>query len=309
MNVPLGQDYAAEKLLMKLREEKGVLIELRYENNPLPLHRKSNSAVAAGGDNKSSDKMLLTDETNKDNINHNNITNTTDVVCEDLDAKLDPIRIFMDYMGNKAETNVSLVENNINSNSITELQLTDETAVNNKNNHTTILGDDAAAVIHNAVILEGKSTIERVMGTVAASGRHADAQLSSSAGTISAVPSNNNNNKVFDLKLCEVKLSNFGPFGSNYNNNNQITTADSPHNQHSGNGIATGTIVYPLANRGLVLIRGQSNDGTGADSNGAGKVTEREKIYSNDSYIMVLLFLMRALILWYMRALTKTTMF
>ena len=34
-----------------------------------------------------------------------------------------------------------------------------------------------------------------------------------------------------------------------------------------------GTIEYPLGRRGLVLIRGQSADGSGADSNGAGKTT------------------------------------
>lgn len=32
-------------------------------------------------------------------------------------------------------------------------------------------------------------------------------------------------------------------------------------------------IQYPLNQRGLVLIRGVSTDGTGADSNGSGKVT------------------------------------
>ena len=30
---------------------------------------------------------------------------------------------------------------------------------------------------------------------------------------------------------------------------------------------------YPISGRGLVLLRGQSSDGTGADSNGAGKTT------------------------------------
>lgn len=56
------------------------------------------------------------------------------------------------------------------------------------------------------------------------------------------------NNNIYDLCFRRVKLSNFGPYGG------------------------PDVIEYPLANRGLVLIRGQSTDGTGADSNGSGKV-------------------------------------
>eukprot|EP01036_Dinobryon_divergens_P023323 gene23323-31654_t len=47
-----------------------------------------------------------------------------------------------------------------------------------------------------------------------------------------------------DLQMHQVRLSNFGPYGG-------------PQE-----------IIYPLSNRGLVLIRGESSDGTGADSNG-----------------------------------------
>ena len=45
-----------------------------------------------------------------------------------------------------------------------------------------------------------------------------------------------------------MKLVNFGPYGA-------------------------APVLYPLSNRGLVLIRGKSSDGTGADSNGSGKTT------------------------------------
>ncbi len=51
-------------------------------------------------------------------------------------------------------------------------------------------------------------------------------------------------NKMHDLYLEDIEISNFGPF--------------------------TEKIRYPLANRGLVLIRGECVDGTGASSNGAG---------------------------------------
>ena len=51
-----------------------------------------------------------------------------------------------------------------------------------------------------------------------------------------------------ELQLENVTLQNFGPYGSST------------------------PVAYPLSRRGLVLLRGQASDGTGADSNGAGKV-------------------------------------
>ena len=51
-----------------------------------------------------------------------------------------------------------------------------------------------------------------------------------------------------ELQLENVTLQNFGPYGSST------------------------PVAYPLSKRGLVLLRGQASDGTGADSNGAGKV-------------------------------------
>ena len=62
---------------------------------------------------------------------------------------------------------------------------------------------------------------------------------------------------LFD-RFDSVQLNNFGSYG--------------------GEGI-----VYPLANRGLVLLRGKSSDGTGADSNGSGKVS---LIYSIFQFIL-----------------------
>lgn len=50
------------------------------------------------------------------------------------------------------------------------------------------------------------------------------------------------------LRFVTVTLSNFGPY------------------------YGEKVVEYPLSDRGLVLIKGQSTDGTGADSNGAGKV-------------------------------------
>lgn len=56
--------------------------------------------------------------------------------------------------------------------------------------------------------------------------------------------------RIHDLRLDNVSLQNFGPYGG-------------------------AKVEYPLSKRGLVLITGQSSDGTGADSNGAGKVGQR----------------------------------
>lgn len=50
-----------------------------------------------------------------------------------------------------------------------------------------------------------------------------------------------------DLHIDSVLIRDFGPYGGD-------------------------PITYPIANRGLVLLRGKSSDGTGADSNGSGKV-------------------------------------
>jgi hypothetical protein len=61
-----------------------------------------------------------------------------------------------------------------------------------------------------------------------------------------------------DLILDTVTLSNFGPFGGE-------------------------KVIYPLSKRGLVLITGQSSDGTCADSNGAGKVIKLTMILVKSS--------------------------
>lgn len=93
--------------------------------------------------------------------------------------------------------------------------------------------------LHAKVLEEGRLTIERLLGSAlndgSALGDHAHA-------------GGGNGGRVKELRLDKVSLSNFGPYGGDR------------------------SVEYPLSSRGLVLIRGQSTDGTGADSNGAGKV-------------------------------------
>lgn len=92
-----------------------------------------------------------------------------------------------------------------------------------------------------AVLLEGKNTISRLLSLASTS------TLSASSTTGEGI-SMKTFTGVKELRLTSVKLSNFGPFGD------EATT-------------------YPLASRGLVLLRGRTVDSTGADSNEAGKAS------------------------------------
>lgn len=87
------------------------------------------------------------------------------------------------------------------------------------------------------VYAEGKLTLEKFLGL-------AD-QVNDGKSTGKQFLSKS---KVRDIQFLNVQLKNFGSYGGE-------------------------DIIYPLSNRGLVLIRGQSSDGTGADSNGSGKTT------------------------------------
>lgn len=97
------------------------------------------------------------------------------------------------------------------------------------------LSDAARAALHSAVLEEGKATIERLTSSEAL----ASNQLGDSV---------QHSGRLFNLKLDRLRLKDFGPYGG-------------------------APVDYPLSDRGLVLIRGQSTDGTGADSNGSGKVS------------------------------------
>jgi hypothetical protein len=83
--------------------------------------------------------------------------------------------------------------------------------------------------------------------------------------------------EIRDLVLDRVSLSNFGPYGSL-----------SPSNNGKGSTSKKAVVHYPLSKRGLVLIRGKSNDGTGADSNGSGKVRLSLSLYLSLSNVLKL---------------------
>jgi hypothetical protein len=93
-------------------------------------------------------------------------------------------------------------------------------------------------IFYQSLIDEGGKIVERLL--------HAN----NSAVTSNGVEASKSqlHNQVRNILFDSVEISNFGPFGS-------------------------GKFTYPLSKRGLVLIRGQCDDGSGSDSNGSGKTS------------------------------------
>lgn len=106
------------------------------------------------------------------------------------------------------------------------------------NKQASDISSDLNLDVHKKTIEEGLNTIERIQNSVVTYGSNASETAIKYSG-----------NNVNNLHLERLVLKNFGPYGGK-------------------------AITYPLADRGLVLLRGQSSDGTGADSNGSGKVNK-----------------------------------
>lgn len=135
--------------------------------------------------------------------------NNSEAISSSKLEDMHPVRIFKNYMDDME----NITKNTENATNQVELQKT--------------------------ILAEGIALIEKLMSTTTITTSHATM-------TDTTQFASNSNNKVFNLNLNSVTLSNFGPYAS--------------------------TINYPLSKRGLVLLKGQSSDGTGADSNGSGKV-------------------------------------
>lgn len=108
-----------------------------------------------------------------------------------------------------------------------------------------VSSNDVALDIKSRVIEEGKATIAQLLHNKAGL-KGANNQTKDQGGgseTLSVLNADHRN-----LILDSLHLRNFGPYGG------------SP-------------VHYPLSQRGLVLLRGQTLDNTGADSNGSGKTT------------------------------------
>jgi hypothetical protein len=133
---------------------------------------------------------------------------------------------------------VSVEASNIGTNEASAVELAGEATTGTDS--ASLSSVDAVRQLHSSVLQEGRETLERLLGTANAEGSKAGGLAESRLG---------GDRRAKELVLDKVQLSNFGPYGGER------------------------AVEYPLSKRGLVLIRGQSMDGTGADSNGAGKVS------------------------------------
>jgi hypothetical protein len=149
---------------------------------------------------------------------------------------LDPLRIFERYM---TQLEVSGEASSTGTNPTSAADLAGESATGTAEGSEPLSPVDAVRQLHSSVLQEGRETLERLLGTANAEGKASGAADSRLGG----------DRRTKELVLDKVQLSNFGPYGGEK------------------------AVEYPLSKRGLVLIRGQSMDGTGADSNGAGKVS------------------------------------
>jgi hypothetical protein len=218
VTVPVGQDYAAQRLQAELRE-RGVDVELQHEHNPLTRRRaavameKVNKVDAAEASEAGGVTKSAVDAVGE------SVTVAEVPKIEDMN----PFRIFDSFM-NQLDV--------LGGNS------TDSTAAVSSDPTAT---PGAAQKLHDAVLREGRASLDRLAGVASAEGTTAAAMSGALRGVADG-------GVAKTLTLDKVTLSNFGPYGGEK------------------------AIEYPLSKRGLVLIRGQSTDGTGADSNGAGKV-------------------------------------
>jgi hypothetical protein len=159
--------------------------------------------------------------------------NTVDAVRVE---DLDPLRIFERYM---TQLEVSGEANNVGTNGASATEIAGEAPTGIAEGSGPLSPLEAVRQLHTSVLQEGRETLERLLGTA-----HAESKASGAADSRLG-----GDRRAKELVLDKVQLSNFGPYGGEK------------------------AVEYPLSKRGLVLIRGQSMDGTGADSNGAGKVS------------------------------------
>lgn len=229
VTVPVGQDYAAQKLLAEL-EAQGIEVDLQYAHNPL-TRRRAASAMS---------KMATTDQlVESSGVGNGGLGPEAESgAAVEADGRgavgavkvedMDPLRIFDTYMS-QLESNSTVANDGATAAESPTLAVPQSL--------TGVLNNET---IHASVLEEGRRTIDRLMSSAGVDG--------SAVGDRVSITGAGNGARVKDLRLESVTLSNFGPYGGD------------------------NAVEYPLSSRGLVLIRGQSSDGTGADSNGAGKV-------------------------------------
>jgi hypothetical protein len=210
-------------------------VELRHEQ--FSLATNSNKKMISNIPSSLSSSSSTTNSSILSNSIHNDNDHNNSIINDDskqtfVDEELEPLRIFQNYMSTIYKQDINL------KNSIFQILNDDRSS---SNSSMPIITNES---IHKAVMKEGIELIEKLSNYINI--HPTTTSINSASKTRSS--SSSNSMKVHNLRFDNVILSNFGPYAGEKRVN------------------------YPLSKRGLVLLRGQSSDGTGADSNGSGKV-------------------------------------
>ena len=252
VSIPIGQELAAKKMIQKLEMRGVTSVELRHEqfslatnsNRKIISNIPSSSLSSSSSLSNSSIVSNLIDN-NDHSINNNSMIND-DSKHSIMNEELEPLRIFHNYMSTVYKQDSNLKK------SIYQTLHDDHNS--NDSNSSSNNVDDMLVItnesIHKAVMKEGIELIEKLSNNINThnSTTSPNSGSNSRSSSSSSSSSSSNSMKVHNLRFDNVILSNFGPYAGEKRVN------------------------YPLSKRGLVLLRGQSSDGTGADSNGSGKV-------------------------------------
>lgn len=238
VSIPIGQNLAAKKMLHTLEMRGITSVELRHEQFSLATNsnKKMISNIPSSLSSSTTNSSILSNSIHNDNDHNNSIIND-DSKQTFVDEELEPLRIFQNYMSTVYKQDINL------KNSIFQV-LNDDRSSSNSSNDVDSMPIITNESIHKAVMKEGIELIEKLSNYI---NIHPTTTSIKSASNIRSSSSSNSMN-VHNLRFDNVILSNFGPYAGEKRVN------------------------YPLSKRGLVLLRGQSSDGTGADSNGSGKV-------------------------------------
>jgi len=253
VSIPIGQDLAAKKMLHTLEMRGITSVELRHEQFSLATNSNkkmiSNIPSSLSSSSSSSTNSSILSNSIHNDNDHNNSIINDDLKQTFVDEELEPLRIFQNYM-----STIYKQDNNLK-NSIFQVLNDDRSS---SNSSMPIITNES---IHKAVMKEGIDLIEKLSNYINI--HPTTTSINSASKTRSS--SSSNSMKVHNLRFDNVILSNFGPYAGEKRVN------------------------YPLSKRGLVLLRGQSSDGTGADSNGSGKVDLIRNICVCYVYIMCMI--------------------
>ena len=172
------------------------------------------------------------------------LTNNTpnDMMSPYSVIELDPVNLFKQFM---EEVNIKTTLGLSQSSNDTTNTPSNSTTSNVTDSMTNI--DNSLQILKQRLENEGILLLEKLLSND--NKENPNKSNSNSNSISSSGASHSFHREVRNLQLDRISLKNFGPYGGNK------------------------LIHYPITKRGLVLIRGKSSDGTGADSNGSGKVS------------------------------------